>query len=195
MAILKMELDTSDIYKCFDEEGCPTEEVFFTDVIKKIITKEIEKDLQERYSNEVIEKISFAYANKCDEKIISKLESLINEDIVIKDRWGKPKFIGTVEDYIRQEIEEKILKPVNSNGVALQGCTTSSNPDTWIEYTVRSEIEKFTKQHLQKALKTAYQEMEKIIEDTINKFRSETMNEAISKKLQSLGLAILNKGS
>lgn len=186
MAILKIEVNTDDIYGGDPEDGYGA--ISFEALVKEAINDKVKQDIQKQFAGEAFKQVSKNISLECIYQIEKKLHNLINEDIVMQDRWGKPEFIGSVEDYIKQQIDKKLLKPVNSNGQELTGCSINANNETWIEYTVKKTINEKMKYTLSKVENEVEKYCKIKIDQVLNDFKNNTLNNVILERLNSLGV-------
>lgn len=186
MAILKFEVNTDDIFENYDEEFGPSGssfEALFKDAMMKELKKAAVDEVLKLPIKELIEKIIAGV----DAAVESKLTGLINEDIAITDRWGKPEFIGSVEDYIKKQIDEKMLKPVGSDGKPLSGCTNSDAPK-WIDWAIKKEIETQLKEIKTDASNTAQRFCKNTLKEALEEFKTKTLKAEIVKHLEAVGV-------
>ena len=184
MAKLQSEIDTDEIWQGdYDEPGTSFEEL-----VRHAVGKEVRVEMQSKFAGEAFETTSKNIALECIYQVNRKLRDLVNEDIVMQDRWGEPKFIGSVEDYIKKQIDEKLLKPVNSEGKPLDGCQLGHNKETWIEWTVNKWIDKELKNVKAHVVGAVNDYCKKSIDKTLRDFQKNTLNGLIMKKLESVGV-------
>jgi len=186
MAILKFEVNTDDMFQNYSEEYGHTGNSFET-LFKDAMMKELKKSAVEEALKLPLKELTEKIKEGVDTAVETKLTNLINEDIAITDRWGNPEFIGSVEDYIKKEIDEKMLSPVDSNGRPLQGCT-NSDAQKWVQWAVKTSITK----KLDEIQSTAQKETQKFCEDvltqTLEEFKTKTLKSEIIKHLDAVGI-------
>ena len=185
MAKLKFEIDTEDMFQDYDEEFGYSGESFeqlFKSGLKSEITKKVTEDISKVQIDNIAEKIKTCVLDSVE----NKLTNLINEDVAISDRWGKPTFIGSVEDFIKKQIDEKMLSPVDSNGKILQGCT--SNTKSWVEWKIEKQIEWQIDQIKNRADRFANDFLKNTLKKELEKFKTQTLKGVIVKHLDSLGI-------
>ncbi len=187
MAKLTFELDTDEIYKEYNYAGDEVDGNSFESLIKHAIGKEVKLEMQSKFSGDAFDRTSKNIALECVHQVDKKLRSLINEDIVMQDRWGKAEFIGSVEDYIKKTIDEKLLHPVDTNGHKIKGCSSNADVQTWIEWSVENAIENIVKKVIHQQLQTAERYADRVIKDKIIEFKNKTLNTLITEKLASIG--------
>ena len=187
MAKIKFEIDTDDIFEERDYDGDIIDGNSFEDLVRSAIGKDLKEKFQKKFSGEAFDRVSKNIFLECAYQVDKKLRALVNEDIVIQDRWGKPKFLGTVEDYIKKTIDEKLLRPVNSNGKTLEGCSLGSDNETWIEWSVKDSIERRVDVTIKSYVNDAEYYAKKQIKQQVSEFKNKTLNKLITEKLQSVG--------
>lgn len=182
MAILKIEVDTQDIYSGY-EDG-----MSFEDLINKEMKAAIVKDILTKIDQTPFEETAKEVAGCAERAVEDKLKDLINEDLAFVDRWGKPTFVGTVEDYIKKQIDEKLMAPVNAKGKAVTGCSTSDSATTWLQWAVRDEINNQMCTIRSEAYKIAQRFCKNELDEQMEKFTTTTLRGLIVDKLDSVGL-------
>jgi hypothetical protein len=185
MAKLTVTIDTDDMFG----DGYNADSFCsFESLIKQALTAEVKKDMTEIYSKEVISETSRAIALEVVDQIETKLASLINEEMVITNRWGKPEFIGTVEDYIKKEIDEHLTHPVDHKGKKIKGCP-KEDANTWLQYHVKNEVKNnFT--IINKELRLLNDRYcRQVIDDKIHKFKTEGLNALLIERLKAAGIS------
>jgi hypothetical protein len=136
----------------------------------------------------VTNKIDKLITSSVEVAVDKKLHNLLDEPVVISDRWGSKKFLGSVEDYIKQEIDDKLLKPVDSRGQKVSGCT--SDTTTWIEWTVNkltkdamdALVEKTRNDSLKHFNVIATTEMRRVTDEAATQALSNVIGKALSGK-------------
>jgi len=135
MTIIKFELDTIDLVdEIQDGES-------FEGLVIYSVKNQLQKEVTDKAKEEVTKQISDITCDIVKTAIDSKIAKLMEEPIVLSDRWGKKTFLGSVEDYIKRQIDERMLHPVDANGKILKGCTIAGQ-ETWIEWNTKKIIEK-----------------------------------------------------
>jgi hypothetical protein len=183
MTILKFEIDTDDIG--YDEDGYGSSfESEFHAAIKGQITKRVINNI----TKEEIGQYSITVQEKVGEGVDTLFKNLLSEDVVITDGYGRKKFVGCVEDYIKKSIDERYLYPVDSAGKKLEGCTSNSN--TWVQW----YLEKATKEYVEKTIESEKRNIKYNISDVMEKqikqFINDTVNDTVSDKLKNVGIRL-----
>jgi len=173
MAILKIEVDTNDI---FDERS-------FEDVVTKNVKKEISDIVFAKISKDHVD----AIVGEVSKAIDAKLMNLINEDIAITDRWGKPTFIGSVEDYIKKQIDEKMLSPVDSRGNVIKACAGGDN-ETWINHELKKSMAAWLERIKNDFTRSSEQFCKKQLSESIKEYQETTLKGLIMKSLEAVGI-------
>lgn len=182
MATLKFEVDTDEIYSDY-EDG-----VNFEDLIKQAMGHEVKVKMQSEFTGKAFEKVSKNIALECIWQVDKKLHALINEDIVMQDRWGKPEFIGSAEDYIKQQIDNKLLRPVDSKGKTLEGCALGADNKTWINWKIEQEIQKTVNSIERTVTDKCNSFLETRLDFALKQFQETSLTKAITKKLKAVGV-------
>lgn len=180
MATLKFEIDTDDLYQYEDGPD-------FTDLVRGAIGDSVKKEIVKSRMGDKIPAASKIIALESIHQVEKKLASLINEDLAIPDRWGKPVFIGSVEDYMKKQIDEKLFRHVDSSGKTLTGACSNSE-DTWLEWKVGRTIEAQLKRAMQDVERLATRFCNEELDRRVENFKAKTLTGLIIKKLESVGV-------
>ncbi len=95
MKIIKCEIELEDFVHI--DDGSNLEKI-----ISQVLTNSVYKEIQNKYEY-LFKERKKDIALETTKQIEEKLQNLINEDIIITDKWGKPIFVGSVEDYIKKK--------------------------------------------------------------------------------------------
>lgn len=171
MSTIKFEIDSADIY----EDGLESA------IIEKIVYQ-LSSDFGKKAEAFVGGKIDKLIEASVEHSVERKLLGLMDEPIVLSDRWGKKVFLGSVEDYIKKQIDDKILQPVDNSGKAISGCTTSGQK-TWIEWKTEEIINSSIKLCLDSVKASAARSLDSIAKQSIKAVTDDVAKEAISKAI------------
>lgn len=185
MAKLKFEIDTDEIFQDYSEEFGLTG-ASFEDLFKTGLETQIKNQVAEKVSKAQIEEVTDRIRDSVYEAVENKLEALISEEVAISDRWGKPTFVGSVEDYIKKQIDEKMLAPVDSSGKTVHGCSSSSK--TWVEWRVEHALKGTVASIKDTVEKTGRDFCRKILLEELEEFKTKTMRGQIINHLDSIGV-------
>ncbi len=176
--LLKFSVDTDDMYE---------EEMDLESLMSDSLRKEIIANCKTSLASDHFTR----FAALAEESLISniklKLENFLSEDIAITEKWGKPKFVGSIEDLIKQQFDDILLRPVDGQGKTLQGCTSSGI--TWIEWKIESEMQDSLKRKLDRATDTVY----KKVTENIDKKLVEIKDRALKEQVDDAFTSILKK--
>jgi len=186
MAILKLEIDTDDIYQGDYDHGSTS----FEDLVKGAMRNEITKLVMEKISKEKVEEETDNIREEVEKSVKEKLNNLINEDLAFVNSWGKPTFVGSIEDYIKYQIDERLMKPVDDRGNFLNGCQLDGKK-TWIQWAVKDKIDNEIKQIKEAASYQARAFCKDTLKEEMEKFKTQTLKGLVIQQLESVG--ILNK--
>lgn len=117
-----------------------------------------------------------------------KMENFLSEDIALTDRWGKVKFVGSVDDLIKKRFDEVLLMPVDSNGNKVVGCTTT-NSKTWLQW----RLERTLKEKLESCIKSATLKIERDCKDYIADKLIEIKDTMVKKQVDKAFTSILQQ--
>lgn len=183
MALLKIEIDTEDLR--IDEEGYGDS---FEDLFHSELSSQITKRVIGNITKEEVGQYSILVQEKVSDGVDHLFNNLLSEDVVITDGYGSKKFVGCVEDYIKKEIDERYLHPVDGSGKKLVGCTSSSQ--TWVQWHLKNKC----REHIDYAIENAKREVVRTIESTVKsqlkKYIDTTISETVTKNLQNVGIRV-----
>lgn len=176
---LKFTIDTDDLYD--------REDTSFEYLLTDALQKEIVKNAKTQVTSEKFAEFAQLASDTIVAGIKLKLENFLSEEIALTEGWGKPTFVGSIEDLIKQRFDDILLRPVDNNGKTLQGCTSSGQ--TWIEWS----IEKSRKEAMEDNLKQAQYKIKQWVADSINKKLIEIKDKAIKDQVDNAFVSFLNK--
>ena len=192
--VFQIELDPSEwAQECFEEglsergdyEGyshrAPTFQDWIMQEVRKASLGHITQHQRKCIENDVQAAFDKALAPAIEKVIQDKFDAFLEEDVALTDRWGKKTFVGNIDDLIKRQVDEKLLKAVDSNGRTLHGCT--SDGDTYLEWAVKSKLECYVK----KMLDESDRELKKHVEKEVK-----THVEAAKKEAAALAIAALD---
>lgn len=185
MTILKIEIDTDDLGLDEDGYGKSFEDVFHETLkheISNLAFNKLKKEHVESFANLVKETVS--------ESVEIRIMKLLSEEIAISGKWGEKKFIGSVEDYIKREIDGKYLHPVNTNGKRLEGCTTEHAGDTWINWKLNNLMHEEFKRLLSRAENNIEQMVANTIKTQLDTYSEGLIEEKVRAKLLEVGVKL-----
>lgn len=175
---LSISIDTEDINM---DEGWD-----FESIIRRELSTEITKDVISKVSKDAIETTTAEIVSSINSNVEKKLSSLINEDVAISDGWGKPMFVGSVEDYIKKQIDEKLMAPVDSYGKVVKGC--SSSDQTWITWFVKYQLDGAIAKLKDVVSQQANRFLNETLKSEMETFKTKTLKSAIVDHLENLGI-------
>lgn len=125
-----------------------------------------------------------------DQEISSQFQRLMGEELVLTDTWGKKAFYGSVEDYVKKSIDQRLLAPVDSQGKRIVGC--SSSDQTWLEWYVKknleSHIDSRIKEHVVGSVNKLSAAMDKEIKERFENEINGKLANKIIKAMKDLGV-------
>ena len=149
-----------------------------TQEVKDIAVKQATSSRAKELTEQIKVEIQVAVDNK--------LSNLVNEEIAMTDRWGKPTFIGTVEDLIKKQIDEKLFGPVDSKGKIVTGC--SSVEQTWVEWKIDTETNDYINQISNTVSRQANDFCKRKLDKELERFKKETLSDLIMERLRVVGV-------
>jgi hypothetical protein len=164
----------------------------------------IEIDLEESYEDTIMEHIDYQVRNHMKSElkttianhmnpmisdavkaaIMDKLDSFLAEEIVITDHYGKATFIGSIDDLLKKEFDDKLLHPVDSNGKRLLGCTTQST--TYIQWLLEKEMNKGIEYQIECVQRSLNNRIAQEVKNQLNSYVDEVINQKVSSSFMSL---------
>lgn len=183
--IIETEIDLDEIGYDIAEKS-----VSLDNLVKEIAEQEIMKRVTDRVVSTIpVERIN-ALADKIRQTIENTVEqkmiNLLNEELVLMDRWGKKTFVGSVEDFIKQEIDQKITAGVDAQGKRIG--TVCNTQQTWLEWYIAQQSKSSLDRLHTKAEEIINRTTKELIHDTFFKAKQDTMKEEILKHLASVGV-------
>jgi hypothetical protein len=167
---LKFVVETEDLFGC---EGIPFEEL-----LKSEMQKEILNNCRKNLKSDKFEKFAKLVEEKLVSEIKVRLENFLSEEILLTGRYGEKNWGGSIEDLIKQRFDDILLRPVDSQGNTLKGCT--SKEDTWIEWIIRDKLEKNIKTEIETAGRKIRKEINEEIDDKLLEIKETGIKEKIS---------------
>ena len=162
---LKFTLNTDDLY---GEDG-----IDFESLLADSLKRAIIKDAKAEVASAKFKEFSQLASDSLVAEIKVRLSNFLSEEISITEQWGKPTFVGSIEDLIKKRFDDVLLRPVDTNGKTLQGCTSSGK--TWIEWEISNKLEDTLKAHI----KNAQDSIRKLVSDSVSAKIIEIKNSAI----------------
>ena len=178
---LTFSMDTDDIFQDGEDS------ISFEDLFREQLQKAALKEYSTRVGNESFVKYSELVADKLESELKLKLEGFLSEDIALTDKWGKPTFVGSIEDLFKSRIDDILLKGVDNNGREITGCPIQ--PKTWIEWKISEKLNKHVSDIVERAQRTILSEIKNQVEKQVD----EITNKLIKTKVQDSLVGLLKK--
>jgi len=179
---------TVDTLEMFDEENG---EGFLVKDFSELLTDGLKRSIIAESKNKIASDKFSEFQKLVSDTIVSdiklRMQNFLNEEIVLTEDWGKTKFVGSVEDLIKLRFDDTLLRPVDSSGKKLQGCTSSGK--TWIEWMIEKQINDGVKDIINSAQRTILSEVKKAVEHKI----VEIKDRAIKEQVDAAFVSILKK--
>jgi len=154
--------------------------------IASSLVKKLGQEFREKAEDLITEKTGALMVAAVNHAVEVKLSALMDEPVVMTDRYGSKKFLGSVEDYIKQEIDNRLLRPVDSNGKTLTGSCSNSDAKVWLEWSVDQTLTKMIDQLMKKFEQTAREKLERIVCQKTDEIVSEKTKNAVAKAMAGL---------
>lgn len=185
MTVLTIKIDTDDLG--IDEEGYGAT---FEELFHNGLKDEIAKTAFDKLLNSGVGNFSDLVKSIVSSSVESRIIGLLTEDIKITGKWGEKKFIGSVEDYIKKEIDGRYLHQVGSNGKKLEGCSTSDSENTWINWKLKEYMDNEFKHQIDRAQSKINNLIKQAVDTNMNAFADRVIQEKTHAKLLELGVKI-----
>lgn len=169
-------IDTEDLY---GENGTN-----FEDLLTDSLRMEIIKNAKGGMASEKFKEFSLLASNTLIAEIKLRLGNFLSEDVVLTGRYGEKDFVGSIEDLIKLRFDDVILRPVDSSGKTLQGCTSSGQ--TWIEWAIEKKLQDSLEYHIKIAKDNISKRVEKIVSDKIIEIKNDAIKHHVDKAFVSL---------
>jgi hypothetical protein len=175
---LKFTIDTDDIYE---------RDTDFEHLLTESLSREIIKNANGKFASEKFKEFATLTSDTIVAETKLKMMNFLSEEIVLTERYGEKSFVGSVEDLLKLRFDDILLRPVDSSGKTLQGCTSSGK--TWIEW----EIERRLQDSLKRIVDNASKEIERKVTQAVNGTLIEFKDKAIKDQVDNTFASILQK--
>ncbi|MBL0732230.1 MAG: hypothetical protein JJW03_05185 [Desulfosarcina sp.] len=175
---LNITIDTDEIYE---------REINFETLLSEELTRETLKKCKEELASDIFKEFSDKTAETTMASVKEKMVNFLNEDISLTDYWGKPTFIGSIEDLIKKRFDDVLLRPVDHSGATLKACTSTGV--TWIEWILKKKMDSY----LDDKVNAAKREIERLIKITVDNKIVEIKDAGIKKQVDAAFISILKK--
>jgi hypothetical protein len=172
---LNFTIDTDDLYG---------NTVNFESLLTDSLRREIIKNCNSELASEKFREFASLAADTIVAQIKLKLEGFLAEEIALTDKWGKPSFIGSIEDLIKKQFDDVILRPVDGNGKTLQGCTTVGL--TWIEWHIKSMMNDDLKNHVKQASRDIDRFVKKYLDEKLVALKDSAIKTQVNETFTSI---------
>ncbi|KKL22857.1 hypothetical protein LCGC14_2431200 [marine sediment metagenome] len=177
---LNFTIETDELY---GEDGIDFESLL-SDSLRREVIKTCKKDL----ASEEFKRFSMLASDTVVAGIKLKLEGFLSEEIALTEGWGKPTFVGSIEDLIKKRFDDVLLRPVDGSGKTLRGCTSDNK--TWIEW----RIEKTLKNDIEQTLNNVGRTIRISTEEYIDAKFIEMKESTLKKQVDAAFISILKQG-
>jgi hypothetical protein len=172
---LKFEVDPDDVHEL---------EMSFDDLVLSQLQKEILNRCKRNLESDKFKKFVELAADKLTVEIKLKLENFLSEDIALNDRWGKPIFIGSIEDLMKKRFDDLLLHPVDNSGNRLEGCTSSSM--TWIQWSINKKLQTDVTSIIDREKTQLAADIRKNIKQELIDFKDSALKEQVGEAMASI---------
>lgn len=174
---LKFSIDTDDLYG--DEINF---ESLLTDTLQREIIKNCKKDL----ASDKFGEFAVLASNAIIAHIKLKMENFLSEDIALTEGWGKPTFVGSIEDLIKKRFDDILLRPVDGSGKTLQGCSKSPDGKTWIEWRIKSKLDDALQDHTRMASDNLKKFIIKAVDEKLVAIKDQSIKDQVDSAFVSI---------
>lgn len=176
---IDMEALLDKAYSAGAYEGyVPSFEDFLVSEIRRASIGHITKEQREAIGQEVATVFKDQLAATISEAVNAKLESFLGEDVAVSDKWGTSTFVGSIDDLLKKEFDDRLLHPVDGQGRRLQGCTSSST--TYVQWLVSHKIDEALKRQIDNARDAVSRATEKMLKEEMDKIKTDAAAKAIA---------------
>lgn len=176
---LKLTLDTDELY---GDDGFD-----FESLLSESLKRGIINDCKTGLASEKFKEFSRLVSDTIVAEIKLKMENFLSEEIALTEDWGKVKFVGSIEDLIKQRFDDVLLRSVDSSGKTLQGCTSSGT--VWIEWRIKDILES----RIKSLVETATKNIENEVVKTINQKITDIKDGALKQQVDAAFVKILKQ--
>ena len=99
-----------------------SEGISFESLLGDSLKREIVQNCKESLASEKFKEFSELVSNTIMADVKLRMENFLSEDIALTEGWGKPVFVGSIEDLIKKRFDDVLLRNVDSSGKTIQGC-------------------------------------------------------------------------
>lgn len=156
----------------------------YEDTIIDHIDYNIQQQMKDTIKSTVANHINPMISAAVKDAVIDKLNEFIFEDIAITDHYGKATFIGSIDDLLKKEFDDKLLHPVDSNGNRLMGCTSQST--TYIQWLLGKEMDKTIKNSISNATRNLDRQIANTVKRQLDSYTNEVIKQEVSSSFMSL---------
>lgn len=183
---LTFTVDTDEMYGSEDGEMYLVKD--FNELLTDGLRKSIIAESKDKVASEKFKEFSSLVSDSIVSEIKVRMKNFLDEEIALTEKWGKTKFVGSIEDLIKMRFDDILLRPVDSDGKTINGCTSSG--DTWIEWQIKNKLQK----NFDRVIEIASDNILKSVKAYIDKKIVEIKDNAIKEQVDSAFVSIL-KGS
>ena len=176
---LTFKIDTDELY---GEDGMD-----FESLLSESLKMGIIKDCKTGLASDKFKEFSRLVSDTIISEIKLKMENFLSEEIALTGEWGKSTFVGSIEDLIKKRFDDVLLRPVDSNGKTIQGCTSSG--DVWIEWRIKNILDGRVKS----LVDTAAQNIERSVSSAVTKQITEIKDTALKSQVDEAFVKILKQ--
>jgi len=175
---LKFTIDTDDMYE---------QDTDFEHLLSDSLRREIIKNANGELASEKFREFSKLTSDTIVAETKLRMMNFLSEEIVLTERYGEKSFVGSIENLLKLRFDDILLRPVDSSGNTLQGCTSSGK--TWVEW----EIERHLKDSLKRIVADASKEIERKVAQATKETLIDFKDKAIKDQVDSTFASILQK--
>lgn len=174
---LNFTVDTDDLY---GEDGIDFESILTDSLLHSIVN-----DTKSKVASKEFKEFSQLASDTVMSDIKLRMQNFLSEEIALHEGWGKPTFVGSIEDLIKKRFDEILLRPVDSSGETIKGCTTSENK-TWIEWKIGDKLQKTVDRQVKQAVEKLSYTIKKTVETKITELKDGAIKSQVDAAFASI---------
>jgi len=174
--LLNFTVETEDLWQ--------HEEMNFEDLLTLELQKEVMKKCRKDLASDKFKTFSDLTADTIIADIKLRMENFLSEDVALTNQWGKPTFVGSIEDLIKKRLDETLLAPVDSQGNTLKGCTSSSR--TWIEWKIEKIVEERIKVEVRAVERTITSTFQALVKKQLIEIKDNALKQQVDDAFTSI---------
>lgn len=150
--------------------------------MKRSLLSSLDKSVFDEVRASIDNHFSASVQTAVSEEIERKLEAFLGEEISIRGEWGKPSFVGSIDDYLKKRFDDALLHQVDSCGRNITGCQHGQG-QTYVEWLLGKKMEDRLKDEIARAEKTIVLEVKSEVQKQLEDIKTKAASELVAKAL------------